>query len=65
MGTTLIIICGIVFVICLWLLIRRLNVHREPWDDIQDVETQEDLNKLRIKHRLKPKKINYETGAIK
>ena len=54
----------IIFGICLWLLVRKLNVHREPWDDIPNVETQEDLNKMRIEHGLKAKKINYETGTI-
>jgi len=64
MTNTIIIIGGIVSAICLWILVRRLNVHREPWDDIQDIGTQEDLNNMRLKYGLNPKKINYKTGAI-
>lgn len=61
---TIIIIAIIIFVVCLYLLCRKISRHREPWDDIKNVEMQEDLNESRIEYGLKPKKINYEKGNI-
>ena len=65
MGNTLLTIAIIVFIIIFYFFFRKLTRHREPWDDIEDIKFQEDLNEERKQFGLKPKQINYKTGKIK
>jgi len=60
-GIIIFIICGIIWII----LKNAFFPHREVWDDIKDIKTQKQLNKMRKRYGLKQKKINYKTGAIK
>ena len=46
LGMIVIVAIAIAFI---WFVSRGFRAHREPWDDIADIQTQEELNKTRKK----------------
>lgn len=56
------------FVICLIIasiIAGFFRKHREVWDDIPNARFQESMNKVRKKHGISPKDIDYKTGMVK